>query len=317
MAQVLHPGAKTTHAVRAEIQRSQASIAALSKRYGIDPKTVCKWKKRQSVEDAPMGPKNPRSTVLSLEEEAACVAFRKHTLLPLDDCLYALQPSIPHLRRSSLHRCFQRHGISRLPDMDSDKPKREKFKQYPIGYFHIDSAHLRTQEGKLYLFVAIDRTSKFAVAQRVEQANRETAEEFLEHLLEVVPYKIYTILTDNGIEFAEPPRNRITRRKIGFDLICAANGIEHRLTKPNHPWTNGQVERMNRTIKEATVKRYHDDNHQQLRSHLQAFVRAYNFAKRLKTLRGLTPYEYVCKIWTKEPQRFKTNSFHHNMGLNT
>ncbi len=102
MGQVLHPGAKTTHAVRAEIQRSQASIAALSKRYGINPKTVCKWKKRQSVEDAPMGPKNPRSKVLSLEEEAACVAFRKHTLLPLDDCLYALQPSIPHLRRSSL-----------------------------------------------------------------------------------------------------------------------------------------------------------------------------------------------------------------------
>ena len=178
-------------------------------------------------------------------------------------------------------------------------------------------AQLRTQEGKLYLFAAIDRTSKFAVTKLVEQANRETAEEFLEHLLEVVPYKIHTILTDNGIEFAEPPRNRITRRKTGFDLICAANDIEHRLTKANHPWTNGQVERMKCTIKEATVKRDHDDNHQQLRSHLQAFVRAYNFAKRLKTLRGLTPYEYVCKIWTKEPQRFKTNSFHHNMGPNT
>ncbi len=153
----------------------------------------------------------------------------------------------------------------------------------------------------------------------VEQANRKTAQEFLEHLLEVVPYKIPTNLTDNGIEFAERPGNcnSITRSKMRFDLICEANGIAHRLTKPNHPWTNGQVERMNRTIKEATVKRYHDDNHQQLRSHLQAFVRAYNFAKRLKTLRGLTPYEYVCKIWTKEPERFKTNSLHHNnMGPN-
>ena len=316
MGQVLHPGAKTTHAVRAEIQRSQASIAALSKRYGIDPKTVCKWKKRQSVEDAPMGPKNPRSTVLSLEEEAACVAFRKHTLLPLDDCLYALQPSTPHLRRSSLHRCFQRHGISRLPDMDGDKPKREKFKQYPIGYFHIDMAQIRTQEGKLYLFVAIDRTSKFAVAQLVEQVSRETAEEFLEHLLEVVPYKIHTILTDNGIEFAEPPRNRITRSKTGFDLICAANDIEHRLTKANHPWTNGQVERMNRTIKEATVKRYHYDNHQQLITHLNDFIDAYNFARRLKTLRGLTPYEFVCKQWTNEPERFTINPNHQFTGLN-
>ncbi len=203
--------------------------------------------------------------------------------------------------------------------MDSDKPKREKFKQYPIGYFHIDSAHLRTQEGKLYLFVAIDRTSQFAVAQLVEQANRKTARKFLEHLLEVVPYKIPTNLTDNGIEFAERPGNRssITCSKMRFDLICEANGIAHHLSKPHHSWTNGQVERMNRTIKEATVKRYHDDNHQQLRSHLQAFVRAYNFAKRLKTLRGLTPYEFVCKQWTNEPERLTINPSHQFPGPNT
>ena len=125
------------------------------------------------------------------------VAFRRHTLLPLDDCLYALQPSIPHLTRSSLHRCLQRHGISRLPDMEGDKPKRQKFKRYPIGYFHIDIAELRTNEGKLYLFVAIDRTSKFAVALLVDKANRKTAWEFLETVLEAVPYKIHTILTDN------------------------------------------------------------------------------------------------------------------------
>ncbi len=80
------------------------------------------------------GPKEPRSTVLSEEEEAAVVAFRRHTLLPLDDCLYALQPSIPHLTRSALHRCLQRHGISRLPDVEGDKPKRQKFKSYPIRW---------------------------------------------------------------------------------------------------------------------------------------------------------------------------------------
>ncbi|KPN62425.1 Integrase core domain-containing protein [Aliiroseovarius crassostreae] len=81
--------------------------------------------------------------------------------------------------------------------MDGEKPKRQKFKRYPIGYFHIDIAEVRTEEGKFYLFVAIDRTSKFAVAQLVEKANRKTAWEFLEHLLEAVPYKIHTILTDN------------------------------------------------------------------------------------------------------------------------
>lgn len=319
MGQIRHGSATTTHAVRAAIQRSEASIAQLSRELGINPKTVAKWRKRQSVEDRKTGPTEPRSTVLGKEEEAMIVAFRRHTLLPLDDCLYALQPSIPHLTRSSLHRCLQRHGISRLPDMDGDKPKRQKFKRYPIGYFHIDIAEVRTEEGKLYLFVAIDRTSKFAVAQLVEKANRKTAWEFLEHLLEAVPYRIHTTLTDNGIQFAEQPRNRdsVTFRKMRFDLICEANGIEHRLTKPNHPWTNGQVERMNRTIKDATVKRYHYDTHDQLRSHLADFLNAYNFARRLKTLSGLTPYEYICKTWTSEPDRFILNPIHQMPGLNT
>ena len=95
------------------------------------------------------------------------VAFRRHTLLPLDDCLYALQPAIGRLTRSALHRCLQRHGISRLPDVEGDKPKRQNFKRYPIGFFHIDIAEVQTSEGKLYLFVGIDRTSKFAVTQLV------------------------------------------------------------------------------------------------------------------------------------------------------
>ena len=103
------------------------------------------------------------------------VAFRRHMLLPLDDCLYALQPTIPHLIRSALHRCIQRHGISRLPEVGGDKPKRQWCKRYPIGFFHMDIAEALTAEGKLYLFVAIDRTSKFAVTQLVEKADRRTA----------------------------------------------------------------------------------------------------------------------------------------------
>lgn len=319
MGQVRHGSATTTYAVRAAIQRSQASIAGLSRELGINPKTVAKWRKRQTVEDQKTGPKEPRSTVLSAEEEAVVIAFRCHTLLPLDDCLYALQPTIPHLTRSSLHRCLQRHGISRLPNMDGDKPKKQRFKRYPIGFFHIDIAEVRTAEGKLFLFVAIDRTSKFAVAQLVEKADRKTAWEFLERLLEAVPYRIHTILTDNGIQFAEQPRNRNTAysRQMRFDMICEANGIEHRLTKPNHPWTNGQVERMNRTIKDATVKRYHYDSHDQLRGHIADFLDAYNFARRLKTLSGLTPYEYICKIWTSEPDRFIVDPIHQMTGLNS
>jgi len=116
-----------------------------------------------------------------------------------------------------------------------------------------------------------------------------------------------------------------------FDMICEANEIEHRLTKPNHSWScedqqtvrgtvcpsSGQVERMNRTIKEATVKRFHYESHEQLRIHLGDFMAAYNFARRLKTLRGLTPYEYICKIWTSEPDRFIVNPIYHMPGLRT
>ena len=160
MGQVLHGSATTTEAVRRAIQNSQESLKALSKRYGINQKTVAKWKKRTSVADLPTGPKAPKSTVLSLEEEAIVVAFRKHTLPPLDDCLYSLQATIPHLTRSSLHRCLSRHDISKLPEVEGDRPARKKFRAYPIGYFHIDIAEVQTAEGKLYLYVAIDRGSE-------------------------------------------------------------------------------------------------------------------------------------------------------------
>lgn len=317
MGQVLHGSATTTHAVRAAIQRSKASIAELSERYGINPKTVAKWRSRECVEDAAMGPKEVKSSVLSAEEEAAVVAFRKHTLLPLDDCLYALQASISHLTRSSLHRCLQRHGISRLPDVEGCQP-RKKFKQYPIGYFHIDIAEVRTEEGKLHMFVAIDRTSKFAFAELHERATRRIALDFLNHLIEVVPYKIHTVLTDNGTQFTTPGnkasaasdiRKAIQAGEIfrahAFEYGCAVADIDHRLTKPNHPWTNGQVERMNRTLKEATVRRYHYQNNDQLKRHLQNFLDAYNFAKRLKTLNGMTVFEFISMKWTKEPERFR------------
>ncbi len=239
---------------------------------------------------------------------------------------------MPHLTRSALHRCLQRHGISRLPEVEGDKPQRQRFKRYPVGFFHIDIAEVQTTGGKLYLFVGIDHTSKFAVAQLVDKADRRTAWEFLQHMLEAVPCQVHTILTDNGIQFAERPRNRNTihSRPMRFDVICEANGIKHRLTRPNHPWSRedrktvrgtvfpngGQVERMNRTIKDATVKRFHYDNHDQLRTHPTDFLAACNFARRLKTLGGLTPCEYICKIRTTEPERCKLDPIHHRPGLN-
>ena len=203
------------------------------------------------------------------------------------------------------------------------------------GYFHIDIAEVQTAEGKLYLYVAIDRTSKFAFVQVVRKTGRTSASAFLVALIQAVPYRIHTVLTDNGIQFTFPPRyaDGPTARYVThmFDMRCRENGIEHRLTKVKHPWSfeeeelvqwtnspkNGQVERMNRTIKEATVKRFHYDDHRQFEAHLADFVAAYNFDRRLKTLRGLTPYEFICKCWTSEPERFILDPVHQMPGLNT
>ena len=120
------------------------------------------------------------------------------------------------------------------------------------------------------------------------------------------------MLTDNGTHFTDPTRGGWSPADIkrlladgalfrchSFDLACAQNDVDHRLTKPNHPWTNGQVER--RTLKEATVRRYSYESHDQLRRHLRDFLNAYNFAKRLKTHRGLTVYEFISKQWAPNP----------------
>jgi len=150
----------------------------------------------------------------------------------------------------------------------------------------------------------------------LEKYGKAEAAQFLRNLIKVVPYQIHTILTDNGIQFTNRSMDRHAWRHI-FDRVCHEHHIAHRLTKVNHPWTNGQVERMNRTLKEATVKRYYYETHAQLKSHLEAFVNAYNFAKRLKTLKGLTPYQFIIKTWQSNPEIFNLNPCQHNLGLNT
>jgi transposase InsO family protein len=315
MGQILHGSAKTTHAIRAELQRSQASAAQLAGKFGINEKTVLKWRKRQSVEDLPMGPKERRSTVLTPMEEAAIVALRVQARLPLDDVYIALKDVIPHLTRSSLHRCLQRHGISRLPKADREKPK--KFKNYEIGYFHIDIAELRYEGGKAFLYVAVDRTSKLVFARIYRRATKLVAAGFLKALIKNVPYKIHTVLTDNGVQFIQLERGKNLTLPHIFGRICQENGVEHRLTKPYHPWTNGQAERMVRTIKEATVKSFHYTSINELRRHVRNWLTAYNFAKQLKALKFRTPYEAIEELWKSKPDVLIVKPNHHMLGLNT
>ena len=201
MAGLLHGCARTTPCVRAELQASQASTRALAARYGLNPKTVAKWRERSDTADAPMGPRRPRSTVLTEAEEAAVVEFRRRTLLPLDDVLGCLRESIPRLTRSALHRCLERHGISRLPRDETASSKRKRFAETRIGYVHVDSCELRSAEGKVHMFLAIDRVSKFAYVELHATAEMATGAAFMRGVVAAFPYRIHTVLTDNGVAF--------------------------------------------------------------------------------------------------------------------
>ena len=150
----------------------------------------------------------PASTVLSAEQMA--VAFRQHTLLPLDDCLYALQATIPLLSRSALPRCFQRRGISRLPHW---LPARRFCRSADRGRAPVAPKCL------MRIFVAIDRTSKVVFAELHPRAKRVVAAEFLRRVLDKLPYKAHTVLTDNGVQFM-PQAHQLLLGGHSFDRIC-------------------------------------------------------------------------------------------------
>src|ERR687893_1276566 len=317
MAAGLHGSARTTPRVRAELQRAEEGTRALAARYGLNPKTVAKWRGRAGTADAPMGPRQPRSSVLTEAEEAIVVEFRRRTLLPLDDVLGCLREAIPTLSRSALHRCLQRHGISRLPQGEEKASKRQRFAETGIGYVHVDVCELRLAEGKLLMFLAIDRVSKFAHLAFLDANTKLNGAAFLREVVAAFPYAIHTVLTDDGMAFADLPRNRGRHPEIEaifgghiFDRVCDEHGIEHKPTKPYHPWTNGQAERMNRTVKDATVKAFHYPDLEALQAHVLTFVTAYDFAKHLKALRWRTPFQAVCDAWKADPAPFKVDPRH-------
>ncbi|HEX8286972.1 MAG TPA: hypothetical protein VF556_03195 [Pyrinomonadaceae bacterium] len=212
MGKTLHKNARTSEEIRRAIQNSNESLVCLAKRYDINPKTVAKWRKRTTVEDSPMGPRHPHSTVLTTEEEAVITAFRKHTALPLDDCLRALKTSIPRLTRSALHRCFKRHKINRLSDITGNISVPEKSALNPAqnqtGYFQLDIVEVRCEQKQICLFVGIDHSSKFVYAEFHPNQTKERIGQFVRRLAAFVPYQIHAFVDDDGTDWLNQSKGK-------------------------------------------------------------------------------------------------------------
>ncbi len=299
----LHANATTTPKVRGYIQRSRRPVAELAAELGVSETTIRRWRDRTTVGDRSHTPK--RLTVsLSPMEEALVCELRMHLQLPLDDITEVMHRCLnPKLSRSAIHRCLKRHVLNRRPK--PDKPPVGVFEQASVGFIHIDIKHLPALERrKSYAFVAIDRATRYVYVEIHLRRDAKTAASFLNRFLADFPHPVHTILTDNGSEFTDrfavDMKNKPHDRPSGchlFDLICAERAIDHRLTRPYRPQTNGLVERFNRRIVEAIGRQpKRGIAHRLFESHadrdafLLGFVRDYN-RTRLKCLGYLAPLQ--------------------------
>jgi transposase len=317
MGQILHSCATTTHATRAKIQQELGTINSIAKKFNIDRSTVKKWQNRDSVEDKPMGNGRANSN-LTLDEDWLICEVRRLTWLPLDDLHQILLPMFPKLSRSALHRLLQYYGISKKPKELQQKPIRSKFKSYEIGYLHIDITDFWLDKKKWSLFVSIDRETKCVYAEIFANKTMENATIFLKNVYKFYPYKIHTILTDNGLQFTyrSLPKDKQTIKTHPFDKVCNDNNTEHRLTKFAHPWTNGQVEKMNHIIKSATLKLFHYENIDEYSRHLAKFLNYYNYDKKLKSLKFKSPYDKILERYQEKPNLFFGTPVVDCVGLN-
>lgn len=316
----LHKNARTTPAIRKEIQRSNLSERALAQKYGISRATARKWKKRDSIEDCSHRPKNLRATLSPLEEEIV-VELRKSLLLPLDDLLVVVREFIqPAMSRSALDRCLRRHGVSRLADLiprsdeEQDSKPAKSFKDYQPGFIHADIKYLPRmpdEQSRKYLFVAIDRATRWVFMEIRASKSAGSARAFLKNLIKKAPFLITKILTDNGKEFTDRFCATGKRKPTGnhpFDLECSAHNIEHRLIKPRHPQTNGMVERFNGRIEEI-IKQTRFSSADDLKKTLISYCRIYNNNIPQKNL-GHVPPVTALKNWQKtNPDIFKKSVY--------
>ena len=284
----IHPNARTTPAVRAEIARSGEPTGELARRYGVSTETAREWRKRGPGDCLDRSARPHKLPWKASEEERAVVcALRRATGFPLDDLTFVVRHFLPHLGRDNVYRILKAEGLSRRPAPAKPETPASKFKEYELGFVHMDVKHLpklRTADGecrKRYLFVAIDRRSRSVHLAVKDEETEAAAKAFLGEALAAFPFRVTRILTDRGSCFTAE----------GFEKRCRDLGIEHRKTEPYTPRTNGMVERFNgrvqREVLGITVA-----GHRDLERLLEGFDQAYN-ARRQRVLDGRSPDEVV------------------------
>jgi transposase InsO family protein len=284
----IHPNARTTPAVRAEIARSGEPTGELARRFGVSTETIRKWRKRGPAECQDRSSRPHRLPWKASEEERAVVcALRRASGFPLDDLTFVVAHFLPHLDRDNVYRILKAAGLSRRPAAATPERAAAKFKEYELGFVHMDVKHLpklRTAGGewrKRYLFVAIDRRSRSVHLAVKDDETEASARAFLKEALAAFPFRITHLLTDRGSCFTAE----------GFETACREFGVEHRKTRPYTPRTNGMAERFNgrvqREVLGITVA-----GHGDLERLLVGFNSAYN-ARRQRVLDGRSPEAVV------------------------
>lgn len=314
MQQIYHSNANTNINIRRQIKENNSSSnKELAQRFAISTQTVSKWRNRNFQTDVSSRPKNIQYA-LSAEQQALLVSIRRSTWFSLDEVWEMLLPQAPNITRTSVYRCFKSNNINTVPEKQKEKLK--KFKEYEPGYLHIDVTYMPKLNGtKYYLFVAIDRATRILFYSVYENKTAQNAQDFFDKCLDFFPFKITHILTDNGLEFT----NRLLKSKKGepckktslFDQKCEENNIDHRLTLPKHPQTNGMIERVNGIIKSNTVARTDFKNIEEMNTELTKFLIYYNLQRRhgslRKELKVKTPFNAVEKWFSLNPELFKMN----------
>ena len=312
----LHKNARTTPAVRAEIAASNEPANVLALRFGITEQTVYKWRKRDVFADR-SHTAHHLQTVLTPAQETVVLHLRRTLLLPLDDLLAVTREFIcPHVSRSGLDRCLRRHGAGNLNALKPQEPAvaHKAFKSYEPGYVHMDVKYLpqmQDESSRRYLFVAIDRATRWVFVQLKTNKTAASAQAFLKALHKACPLRITKLLTDNGKEFTDrlfASREREPSGNHEFDQLCQELGIEHRLTKPRTPRTNGMVERFNGRIADV-LKTHRFNSREDMEQTLLRYVALYNHQLPQSALKSSTPMQAMKQWYQSHPHLFNKRPY--------